>query len=79
VFKAVGEQKDACAEPPALNAVTVRGRKRLRGRPVVDTWFFLMRIGQPLPALPIWLDIDLGVILELEVRYEETCRVLHIS
>jgi hypothetical protein len=37
-----------------------------------------MELGQPLPTLPIWLDVDLGVFLHLETSYEDTCRVLHI-
>lgn len=67
------------AERPALYAVTVRGRKRIHKRPLLDTWFYPMMIGQPLPKLPIWLDADLGVTLDLETSYEECCRVLHIS
>jgi hypothetical protein len=66
------------AAPPALYAVTVRGRKRIRKRPVLDAWFFPMALGQVLPTLPIWLDVDLGVSLNLETSYEETCRLLHI-
>jgi Protein of unknown function (DUF4058) len=66
-------------EPPALYAVTVRGRKRVGRRLMLDAWFHPMRIGQPLPTLPIWLDVDLGVSLDLEASYEETCRFLHIS
>ena len=38
-----------------------------------------MALGQPLPTLPIWLDVDLGVFLDQETSYEETCRVLRIS
>jgi hypothetical protein len=67
------------AEPPALYALTVRGRKRIRKRPVLDTWFYPMTLGQSLPTLPIWLDIDQGVKLDLETSYEATCRVLRIS
>lgn len=67
------------AEPPALYAVTVRGRKRVRKRPLLDTWFYPMALGQPLPTLPIWLDVDLGVFLDLETSYQETCHVLRIS
>jgi hypothetical protein len=37
-----------------------------------------MQVGQPLPTLPVWLDVDLGVFLDLEKSYEETCRELHI-
>jgi hypothetical protein len=62
-----------------LYAATLRGRKRTRGRPLLDTWFYPMAVGQPLPTLPIWLDIDLGVFLDLEKTYEDTCRVLHIA
>jgi hypothetical protein len=38
-----------------------------------------MRIEQPLPTLPIWLDVDLSIDLDLESSYEETCRFLRIS
>jgi hypothetical protein len=38
-----------------------------------------MALGQPLPTLPIWLDADLGVFLELESSHEDACRVLHIA
>jgi hypothetical protein len=67
------------SEPPGLYAVTARGRKRVRGRPLLDTWFYPMALGQPLPTLPIWLDVDLGVSLDLEASYEETCRLLRVS
>lgn len=67
------------AEPPALYAVTTRGRKRVRKRPLLDTWFYPMALGQPLPTLPIWLDVELGVFLDLETSYQETCHVLRIS
>jgi hypothetical protein len=38
-----------------------------------------MILGQSLPPLPIWLDVDLRVMLEMEASYEETCRLLHIA
>jgi hypothetical protein len=66
-------------EPPGLYAVTARGRKRDRRRPLLDTWFYPMALGQSLPTLPIWLDADLGVFLDLETGCEETCHVLHIA
>lgn len=62
-----------------LYAAALRGRKRLRQRAVLDAWFYPMVVGQPLPPLPIWLDVDLSVMLELEASYEETCRLLHID
>jgi Protein of unknown function (DUF4058) len=65
-------------EPPALYAVTLRGRKRTRKRPLLDVWFYPMQLGQALPTLPLWLDVDLGLSLNLDTSYEESCRLLHI-
>jgi hypothetical protein len=67
------------AEPPPLYAVTIRGRKPVRKRPLLDTWFYPMALGLALPTLPICLDVELGVFLDLEAGYEETCRVLRIA
>jgi hypothetical protein len=67
------------ADPPGLYAVTVRGRHRVPDRLVFETWFYQMALGQPLPTLPIPLDGDLGVSLDLEMSYEAACRVLHIA
>ena len=55
-----------------------RWRKRNRKRPLLDAWYFPMQLGQALPTLPIWLQIDKGVSLNLETSYEETCRTLRI-
>jgi hypothetical protein len=66
-------------EPPPVYAATVRGRRRDRRKPVVDLWYYPLALGKPLPPLPLWLDVDLGVTLDLEASYEETCRVLHIA
>ena len=66
-------------EPPALYAVTVRGRKCGGKPPLLDTWFYPLALGQSLPTLPIWLDAELGVFLDLETTYEASCRVLRIA
>ena len=66
------------AEPPAVYAATVRGRKRAGRKPLLDTWFYPLALRQSLPTLPIWLDVDLGVFLELETSYEGACQVLRI-
>jgi hypothetical protein len=80
VLEFIGGHDPALAsKPPGLYAVTMRGRKRLRQRSLLETWFYPMSIGQPLPTLPIWLDVDLSIDLELESSYEETCRFLRIS
>lgn len=65
--------------PPHLYAVSLRTRKSRKGRPRLDAWFYPMALGEPLPALPIWLTADLRVMLPLESSYQETCRILGIA
>jgi hypothetical protein len=67
------------SKPPCLYAATMRGRKRPRQRSLLESWFYPMHLGQPLPTLPIWLDVDVSIDLEPESSYEETCRFLRIS
>jgi len=70
------------AEPPAIYAVACRATKTTvkPGSPwQLETWFEPLRIGQPLPTLPLWLADDLAVPLDLEGSYEETCKVLRIA
>ncbi len=80
VLKLIGQPDLAAGvQDTFLYAAALRGRKRLRQRSLLDAWFYPMTVGQPLPPLPIWLDVDLSVMLELEASYEETCRLLHIA
>jgi hypothetical protein len=70
------------AEPPAIYAVACRATKTTLkpGSPWrLETWFEPLRIGQPLPTLPLWLADGLSVPLDLEGSYEETCKVLRIA
>jgi hypothetical protein len=67
------------SQPSRLYAVTMRGRKRPPQRSLLESWFYPMQVGQPLPTLPIWLDVDSSIDLELESSYEETCRFLRMS
>ncbi len=63
---------------PATYAVTCRGHK-VADKPRFESWAYPLVIGQPLPALPIWLTEDLWISLDLEAAYEETCRVLRLT
>jgi hypothetical protein len=38
----------------------------------LDTWFFPLAVGSRFPVLPLWLEADLAVPLELEQTYEAT-------
>jgi hypothetical protein len=64
-------------DPPPAYAATCRGRPAGR-RTFLDTWFYPLAVGQPLPAVPLWLDPQVHVVVDLEAGYEETCRVLLI-
>jgi hypothetical protein len=63
--------------PPPIYAVTCRTTK-VRERPRIETWAYPLAVGSTIPTLPIWLQDDLNVLLDLEASYEETCRALRI-
>jgi Protein of unknown function (DUF4058) len=72
---------DQAGEFPAstgpLYAATCR---RIGCEPSVQfqTWAHRLALGQPLPTLPLWLNDQLVVPLDLEASYEETCRNLNL-
>ncbi len=37
-----------------------------------------LKLGEPLPVLPLWLTEKLSIPLDLEASYEDTCRLLRI-
>lgn len=63
--------------PPLYGAVCRLRSEHDRAR--LEAWAHAFTLGQPLPTLPLWLDDDLAVPLELESSYEETCRILRLS
>ena len=69
----------AGAEPPPLLRGHHRRREGSTEAPFSGFWFHPMVGRQTLPLLPIWLNADFGVFLELESSYEEACRVLRIT
>jgi hypothetical protein len=68
--------------PPGIYAVSCRWTHP--GTPAGPTgwrfaaWNHTLRLGQPLPELPLWLTDDFALPLELEASYEETCSVLRL-
>ena len=48
-------------------------------RPRLENWAYPLEVGRPLPTLPLWLDEDMVIALDLEASYEDTCRVLRIA
>lgn len=45
----------------------------------LEIWSERLSVGQPLPALPLWLESDLAVPLDLETTYTTACRRLRIA
>ena len=71
------------AKPPKIAnsliyAVTCHTRPGGRGVRV-ETWEHELKVGSPLPTLPLFLSETLKVALELEATYEDTCRGLRIK
>jgi hypothetical protein len=67
---------DLADDPPPLYAAACRLRHQDGLK--LESWAYPLALGQPLPTLPLWLDDDHAVPLELEATYEETCRTLRI-
>lgn len=68
------------ATPSSIYATTFRWRDLGRRRASrFESWTYPLTVGQPLPTLPLWFDVDLAVPLELEATYEDTCRNLRIA
>ena len=64
-------------QPPSLYAVACR-RRESHNKRLLETWNHPLRLGQPLPQLPLWLTDSLAVPLDLEDSYEQTCRDLRL-
>jgi hypothetical protein len=62
---------------PPLYAVSCRSAREGDGW-LLETWTHPLVLGQPLPTLPLWLAGNLAIPLDLELSYEETCRILRI-
>jgi hypothetical protein len=44
----------------------------------IESWAERLQVGRPLPTLPLWLDVDLAVPVDLEQTYQLTCDTLRI-
>ena len=72
------EQKDAAFNPPpSTYAVTCRTHN-LGENSRFETWAYPLAVGKVLPILPVWLDSDLAVGLDLESSYLAACQALRI-
>ena len=53
-------------------------RVALETKTVFDFWRKPLKLGRPLPTLPLWLTEEFSIPLDLEASYEDTCRLLRI-
>jgi Protein of unknown function (DUF4058) len=65
-------------EPPDLYAASCRWVRK-GNRALLQAWSHVLAVGQPLPTLPLWLNEDLVVPLDLERSYEQACSDLWIE
>ncbi len=75
----IGHSDPTLSDPaPELYAVSCRWVER-DSRTILQTWSNPLRVGQPLPTLPLWLNPTLAVPLDLEASYEAACQDLWIT
>jgi hypothetical protein len=60
------------SDGPATYAASCRWVTKVT-RARLEAWSYSLVVGEPLPTLPLWLDVDLVVPLELEESYEQAC------
>ncbi|MDX1925662.1 MAG: DUF4058 family protein [Pirellulaceae bacterium] len=65
------------AQTPATYAVTCRSHS-LGTRSRFESWAYPMIVGERLPVLPIWLDNDHAISIDLEVSYLQACSALRL-
>ena len=66
------------AKPPHIYAASCRWTRR-DTRTLLEAWSHVLALGQKLPTLPLWLNEELVVPLDLEQSYERACNDLWIA
>jgi hypothetical protein len=52
---------------------------RRRGKEEIEAWHAPLALGTALPGLPLFVAVDLAVVVDFEATYQETCRRLRIA
>lgn len=68
----------AWKSPTHLSAIAYR-MIQIAKKDRLEIWPHELKVGEPLPTLPLWLAADLAVPLELETTYAATCAGLRIE
>lgn len=64
--------------PDELYAVEIRPVSRPRRKLRLQVWAKVPSVGQPLPALPLWLGDDTRIAFDLELGYESACQTFDL-
>jgi hypothetical protein len=65
-----------------LSTIAYRSVREKEGEAEIerlDLWPFQLKVGDPLPMVPLWLSPGLAVPLELELTYTNACESLRIE
>jgi hypothetical protein len=66
------------AMPPGLSAVSYRAVNQDDETQQLQLWPAPLKLGRPLPTLPLWIAADFSVPLDLDASYQATCADLRI-
>lgn len=66
------------SSPTGLSAICYR-LVRIDGKERLEMWPHELALGAELPTLPLWLEPNLAVPLELELTYAETCSSFRLT
>jgi len=47
-------------------------------RSEIDVWSEAFGVGERLPTLPLYVAVDLAMLVDFEATYQETCRRLRV-
>ncbi|MBX9628429.1 MAG: DUF4058 family protein, partial [Gemmataceae bacterium] len=79
LMELIGHTDETLGEPtPHVYAAACRWVERGRAKRL-QAWSHRLAVGDPLPTLPLWLDADRSVPLDLEASYEQACSDLWIA
>ncbi len=65
-------------EPPHLYAASCRWIRRGK-RTLLELWSHVLALGQALPTLPLWLNDDIVIPLDLEQSHQKACSDLWLA
>jgi hypothetical protein len=71
----LGSEAQRFPDSPSIYAAAYRPFKRPGGDGRIAVWLAALRLGEPLPVVPLWLNgVEAPVPVDLEPPYLEACR-----